>query len=1168
MEKKSFILKELSIHKMPGLPRGLPDYKEFATNINIIYGANGSGKSSSARAIRQLLWRYQPGGIQAEMSALIEHDHWDIKLDSTKTVVQRNGINESLTGLPTVEESERYLLAMHELINNDDQGLAQLIIKESIGGYDLEAAGKELGYTAGARPRNTTEYKTFSTADSDFDRLKKEHESLKREEDELNPLRQEKGQGEKARELKSWYEKLFSFLETDIKLIQASSAVAGFPDLLEHMTGEEYDNIEDLERQIETIGKTIQNTEDKIDEQQGLIEVLNLPSGGLSMTVINEIEERINSVENAERELGQCNKELEAANVSEQQAVEKIGEGRNMEQWQGLSAADVSRLDEFLQKIHLTLSEKQAIESLIETLMKEAPEGPGPSPDHLQAGIQALSYWLQEYQDSGLLSRRWLWILAFLGIGTAVFAYSFGSIGFLGVPVILACVFFARNKRHAPQASRQNEYNTTGLEQPLSWNREEVIKKLDELIGQLRQSGWQERIRIKIEVYENQLESLQPRLQQLELEHKLLEEQLKSMPESPGEDLKSFDALFWFLKHVGQWQESHTNVLLLKARKDQIEQDITINRERINELLAQSNAEQVIDAASAKAVFKQMKQLDKTWHETSAEIEHGRAILRDSQQQKSKLETKMKAIYAKLNIEDEQKEQVRRLVLQLDAYKQAKEDKQAQGLVFSEKQLELKRHSLYDQLIPEIEHLNQGMVTEKIRELSVKVDGLEQINNKITEIETKIGLKKAGSTLEEAFFKREEAMDSLLDMFESNLSAITGKILINRLKKSAGDENRPPVFRKAKEIFSRITNGRYELLVHDGDTPSFKAYDTVLKMGQELSELSTGTRTQLLLAVRLGFIEILETYYRLPVLADELLANSDDNRSKAIIEALTEISRQGRQVFYFTAQKEEVSKWRDFLDNNPGISYKIFELDGSSNEASNISNNESDFPVFQFVSEVPDPINNSHAEYGKILKIDNFNLVTEAPEALHLWYLVNDTSVLADLLKRGISKWGQLQSFIEYNGQLPGCDQKLIDQITAKTAFLQRYIDLYRQGRATPIDRAILEQSQAVSARFIDAIADKLNELNGNPQKLVQALKNREVNRFSSASIDQLEQFLIEEGYIDNQDIISHEDILLRMSAFLTNTTLNPHEVEQFINRVLNTVNSKAEYVLDRPDLN
>ena len=145
-------------------------------------------------------------------------------------------------------------------------------------------------------------------------------------------------------------------------------------------------------------------------------------------------------------------------------------------------------------------------------------------------------------------------------------------------------------------------------------------------------------------------------------------------------------------------------------------------------------------------------------------------------------------------------------------------------------------------------------------------------------------------------------MEGLKQLYDDNLSSITGQLLVDTLKEQMREQNRPKVFKEANRLFNRITKGRYELEIDEKDGPDFRAYDTVEKIGRGLDELSSGTRIQLLMAVRLAFVETQESAVRLPILADELLANSDDVRAQAIIEALTEISREGRQIFYFTAQ--------------------------------------------------------------------------------------------------------------------------------------------------------------------------------------------------------------------------------------------------------------------------
>src|SRR5699024_6805030 len=118
MKKTAYILKDLSIHKMPGFPRGLKSLQDLASQVNIVVGANASGKSSTARMIQQLIWQNNTKGIEAEASVNLDGDSWEIKIDSGRTLFQRNGIDAEISGLPTVEGQHRYLLALHNLVES------------------------------------------------------------------------------------------------------------------------------------------------------------------------------------------------------------------------------------------------------------------------------------------------------------------------------------------------------------------------------------------------------------------------------------------------------------------------------------------------------------------------------------------------------------------------------------------------------------------------------------------------------------------------------------------------------------------------------------------------------------------------------------------------------------------------------------------------------------------------------------------------------------------------------------------------------------------------------------------------------------------------------------------------------------------------------------------
>jgi hypothetical protein len=489
---------------------------------------------------------------------------------------------------------------------------------------------------------------------------------------------------------------------------------------------------------------------------------------------------------------------------------------------------------------------------------------------------------------------------------------------------------------------------------------------------------------------------------------------------------------------------------------------------------------------------------------------------------------------------------------QLTAYQQARREKDAYSRLLSEKLGELQLHSQYALLSGEVENAHLDEVGQKLKELAGQLERLELVRKEIYEINLKVSDKKKGSNLEAALVKKEETLEGLADLYSTNLANITGTLLVDILKKQTGEENQPAVFRRAKGIFGRITAGRYELIEPtNGTGPLFQTYDTILHRGQLLTELSTGTRVQLLLAVRLAFIEEQEQGLRLPVLADELLATTDEERAQAVIEALVEISKEGRQVFYFTAQKEEVYKWKSYLDGRPEVSLGLFELDGGTNEVRQLSLPAPDAAGIAFRSDVPEPTGVTHADYGQALHIERFDLLGDKVGALHLWYLVDDLIALAGLLQRGIHHWGQLATFVAHNGKLPDGVGELLSGIRARVGLLERYQELYRQGRPTPIDRQVLEDSGAISGRFMDEVADQLTELNGNPRELLGLLRNKGIAGFRVANADELEKYLLEKGYLGEGEPMTQEETLLRLQAYLSHQELGLATAQGFLARVV-----------------
>ncbi|UHQ96232.1 ATP-binding protein [Natrinema halophilum] len=363
------------------------------------------------------------------------------------------------------------------------------------------------------------------------------------------------------------------------------------------------------------------------------------------------------------------------------------------------------------------------------------------------------------------------------------------------------------------------------------------------------------------------------------------------------------------------------------------------------------------------------------------------------------------------------------------------------------------------------------------------------------------------------------------------------------------ETSRPDVFERAREILATITRGRYRLDFNES-VAEFYAFDESKQKGLALNELSSGTRVQVLLAVRIAFVEQQEQGVRIPILLDETLANTDDRRAKTIIESTIELARNGRQVFYFTAQGDEVAKWTAALESTNGVAHEIVDLATvrDVDDSVHIPDLES---VESFTPKAPSPDSHDHASYGDELAVDSFNPHRGIGTA-HLWYLVDDVETLHQLLEFGTEHWGQLNNLLQWgNGDLLSVDSGQITVAQENAAALNEFVDAWEVGRGEPVDREILEDSGAVSSNFIDKVTGLAESVNGDGRQIVESLHDGEVNRFRSGKASELETYLEENGYIDPRDTLEYGQIRARVIERFINEDVPRKEAQDRTDELL-----------------
>jgi hypothetical protein len=289
------------------------------------------------------------------------------------------------------------------------------------------------------------------------------------------------------------------------------------------------------------------------------------------------------------------------------------------------------------------------------------------------------------------------------------------------------------------------------------------------------------------------------------------------------------------------------------------------------------------------------------------------------------------------------------------------------------------------------------------------------------------------------------------------------------------------------------------------------------------------------------------------LILDETLANTDDLRADVIIESLIELAKNGRQIFYFTAQGDEVAKWQSALEETADVEWTTIDLAEVRDLDRAVQTPDLD-RIENFTPNPPDPTDHTHESYGEALDIDSFNPYNGVGSA-HLWYLVEDVEVLHNLLELGIERWGQLQNLLERGREefIP-TDAETLERIRQNGAGLEAFVQAWKIGRGDPVDRSVLEASGAVSDTFIDRVADLADDLGGDAERLVEALYTKEVDRFRQNKAEELEEYLREHGYLVTRDPLTHSEIQIRVTERLVSQNVPRDQAVERVNDLLTRV--------------
>ena len=167
-----------------------------------------------------------------------------------------------------------------------------------------------------------------------------------------------------------------------------------------------------------------------------------------------------------------------------------------------------------------------------------------------------------------------------------------------------------------------------------------------------------------------------------------------------------------------------------------------------------------------------------------------------------------------------------------------------------------------------------------------------------------VGLDKmrGDSGAAEKALEAQEALARIRLVVERYARAKVGAFILGREIERYRQENQGPMLTKASQLFARLTLGRYTGVragYNDKDKPALKCVrDGNVEV--DVEGLSEGTRDQLYLSLRLAsLLRYADLAEPMPLVLDDVLIQFDDERSRAALQIIAELSTR-MQVLFFT----------------------------------------------------------------------------------------------------------------------------------------------------------------------------------------------------------------------------------------------------------------------------
>ena len=1111
-------LKRLAIRHLGGIDTPFAIDLE-GDGIHVLVGPNAIGKSSVCRAVECLYWKDSHDRPPPRIDGRFEQDGivWQACRDGPHLAWTCPGGEGVPPRLPDSRHQRSFFLRLRDLTDPSAEGtldVASRIRREMSGGIDLVSMAQTL-FRPPTRQSCRSARKAFNESATRVRTTQGRHARLQRDVDRLKELEEELDTAVNDDRRRLSVRRVRRLAEHRRQLAEIRQELDTLPDALARLTGTEPQDIAELAERIRRLETRIRVQEGVLDDARTARQAAHLKSA-VAPVDLALWRQRGNDLVALEVDLRDARKTREQRSCELREALRAVG---GSEEVIDLAPGDHARLFEALRVAERNRLAADALQSRIDLLRSlQDDSAPDEAPKSLRAELDLLRRWLR----AGAPPRRRAWVVGALAVVAtgAVLAFLvdpfFGLLAAAGGGVLLPILA----SRPGDTAVVNAEFARLGLEPP-------------------RDAG---SAMVRLTTREADLASFEARVQRRrdrDVELRKLESEHANLAARtpPPEELARP-----FLKETGGLP-SHVELLdltdaLMRLRQARMASEgaggvVAHLEERhaglLSELatvLCRHGEARPRDAREALSRLDSLGQRSTVLESALKDEAQASSSLDEARRDRADLLEAVAAVYRKACLEDGDATALAVLAGRLPRHRE---------LVTSARELENHVRRETDELAEEGEGELAGYGIAGLDDLERELQGAPERASNLRQDIARIGAEavevRRSHHLEEELAAMEQARSTLQERRNEAVFAACGQFLVDTVEREFESIRMPRLLEQTRRHFSDFTHHRYDVhLSRDDGSPRLIAIDLGNDETRELDQLSDGTRAQLLLAARVAFACEIEGNTRLPFFLDEALDQSDPERFDAIAGSLGNMAqRDRRQIIYLTSDPLDVGRFRRAVGSG-GAGVTAIDL-GAIRQQTAMAGSV-DVPPLE---NIPHPDGHSPLDYAVALAVPHLR-----PErgwrGQHLHHVLWDRPhLLHAILCEGIRLAGQWKhvspSPLGEKLRASACDSDVID---ARIDLFALFTSLWNEGRNRPVDRDALQQSNAVSGRYLEPLVMVAESLAGDPRALLDTLRSNRppsLARFRERSADDLEAWLRDHGYLDERPRLDREELALRALA-------------------------------------